>query len=107
MNNDKVYYDVLKGRTANFIGDSLFGGHGIGKPKTWIALLSDKYGMTSENYGSNGCTLSAVEGGANPIIRRYTEMADNSPDFVVFEGGRNDYNKCAALGTADSGDVTT
>ena len=107
MENENVYFEALKGLTANFIGDSLFGGHGVGKENTWIALLCEKYGITYNNYGINGCTLSACEGGANPIIRRYSGMADNSPDFVVIEGGRNDFNKCAAIGTVDDGDETS
>ena len=104
---ENVRFASLEKITASFIGDSLFGGHGIGKENTWIALLSNKYGMNSNNYGINGCTLSACEGGAYPIINRYFEIADNDPDLIVFEGGRNDYNKNAALGDITSEDVTT
>ena len=104
---ERVYFDVLEGKSAYFIGDSLFGAHGIGKENSWITLLCEKYKMNYENYGSNGCTLSACEGGANPIINRYTEMPDAEPDIVVFEGGRNDFNKCAALGSIERKDITT
>ena len=107
MENENLYFESLKGLTANFIGDSLFGGHSVGKDGTWIALLCEKYGITHNNYGINGCTLSACEGGTNPIIHRYADMADNSPDLVVIEGGRNDFNKCAAIGTIDDGDETS
>ena len=102
-----IYYDILKGKVANFIGDSLFGAHTLGKEKSWIALLSKKYEMQSNNYGINGCTVSACEGGANPIVKRYSEMEDNSPDFVVFEGGRNDFNKLAKIGEEKDTDTTT
>lgn len=101
------YYECLEGISASFIGDSLFGGHSLGKEPTWIGLLSRKYKMNAQNYGLNGCTLSACEGGANPIVVRYSEMEDNDPDIVVFEGGRNDYNKGAQLGDVESGDKTT
>ncbi len=104
---ENVYYDNLDGITALFIGDSLFGGHGIGKDATWINLLAKKYNMRFENHGSNGCTMSACEGGANPIINRYYDMPLWDADLVVFEGGRNDYNKNASLGTSDGGDITT
>ena len=101
-----TYYDTLYGRRAYFIGDSLFGGHSLGRGGTWIGMLADKYGMEHTNLGVNGCTLSACEGGANPIIKRFCELPEEPCDFVVFEGGRNDYNKCAELGER-GGDVST
>ena len=103
---ENLYFDNLKGIRAAFIGDSLFGGHGIGKENSWIAILANKYGMVMENLGSNGCTLSACEGGANPIVNRLSDITLEDPDIVVVEGGRNDYNKGAALGEI-GGDVTT
>ena len=106
MENSGVYYESLRGIRASFIGDSLFGGHGIGKENSWIALLADKYVMECNNYGSNGCTLSACEGGANPIVKRFDEILENDPQLIVVEGGRNDYNKAAALGEI-GGDITT
>ncbi len=107
MNPAIPYYEILKGKTANFIGDSLFGGHTLGKENTWIALLAEKYGMVHNNYGVNGCTLSACENGFAPIIERYVEMADNGADIIVFEGGRNDFNKCASIGDVESRDTAT
>lgn len=107
MNSVAAYYEILQGKTANFIGDSLFGGHALGKENTWIALLAEKYGMIYNNYGVNGCTLSACENGFSPIIERYVEMENSSTDIIVFEGGRNDFNKCAAIGDAESRDTAT
>lgn len=102
-----TYYNILEGKTANFIGDSLFAAHTLGKEKSWIALLAQKYNMDVNNYGINGCTISACQDGSNPIIKRYVEMADNDPDFVVFEGGRNDFNKFAKIGEENDTDITT
>lgn len=104
---ERAYYGVLEGKSINFIGDSLFAGHSLGKAYTWPSLISAKYGMQYSNHGISGCTLSACEGGENPIINRYKEMPDNDPDIVVFEGGRNDFNKAAALGSTYGGDITT
>lgn len=106
MEASSVYYENLKGLRAAFIGDSLFGGHGIGKENSWIALLSDKYEMVSENCGSNGCTLSACEGGARPIVSRLSDITLEDPELIVVEGGRNDYNKAAALGVIGD-DIST
>jgi len=106
MDTNNVYYDVLHGKRACFIGDSLFGGHSLGRDGTWIAMLAEKYGMEHVNLGTNGCTLSACEGGANPIIKRYTDIPDTPCDLIVIEGGRNDYNKCAEIGEV-GGDIAT
>lgn len=103
----RAYYEVLENKTVNFIGDSLFAGHSLGKAYTWPSLIGEKYGMQYSNHGISGCTLSACEGGENPIINRYKKMPDNDPDIVVFEGGRNDFNKAAALGSTYGGDITT
>ena len=96
-------YELFKGKTINFIGDSLLGGHTLGLDPVWCRLLADKNDMQHINYGSNGSTMSDCKGGAKAIVKRYVEMADNDPDIVVFEGGRNDYNKCAVIddGTED------
>lgn len=104
---DRADFSALYGKTVNFIGDSLFAGNGVGEYLVWPALLGMKYNMSWRNYGISGCTLSACENGKNAIISRYQKMADNDPDIIVFEGGRNDYNKCAALGNTADGDVTT
>ena len=98
LDREREYYDVLEGKTINFIGDSLFAGHSLGKDYTGPLLLLEKYSMEGVNQGLSGCTLSACEGGANPIVSRFDKLPDNNPDIVIFEGGRNDYNKDAAIG---------
>ena len=107
LDRERAYYEVLEGKTVNFIGDSLFAGHSLGKSYTWPQLMLGKYSMAGENHGISGCTLSACEGGQNPIISRFEKMPDNNPDIVIFEGGRNDYNKNADIGTIDCSDPTT
>lgn len=92
---DRAEYDILYGKTINFIGDSLFGGN---RPYNWVDMFISKYNLNGQNYGIGGCTVSACEGGANPIVTRYDKMPDNNPDIVIFEGGRNDYNKSAPMG---------
>ena len=101
------YFDILFGKRAYFIGDSLFGAHGIGKENSWVNLLCEKYKMDFENYGINGCTVSDCENGSNPIVKRYVDMRDDQPDFVVIEGGRNDFNKMAKIGSVDEKDPAT
>ena len=107
MERKRAFFDVLDGKRAYFIGDSLFGAHGIGKENSWVNLLCEKYEMSFENFGINGCTFSDCENGSNPIVKRYAEMPDEQPDFVVIEGGRNDFNKMAKIGSVDEKDPAT
>lgn len=101
------YFEILRCKRAYFIGDSLFGAHGIGKENSWINLLCEKYSMDFMNLGINGCTFSDCENGSNPIVKRCVDMPDEQPDFVVIEGGRNDFNKMAKIGSVDEKDPTT
>ena len=107
MERERAYYNMLEGKTAYFIGDSLFGAHGIGKENSWVNLLGEKYKMNFVNEGINGCTVSDCENGSNPIVKRYVDLPDAQPDFIVIEGGRNDFNKMAAIGSVDEKDPTT
>ena len=83
LDRERAYYKVLEGKTVNFIGDSLFAGHSLGKNYTWPALMLGKYYMHGENHGISGCTLSACEDGQNPIISRFEKLPDNDPDIVI------------------------
>lgn len=107
MERERAYYNVLEGKTAYFIGDSLFAAHGIGKENSWVNLLGEKYKMNFVNEGINGCTVSDCENGSNPIVNRYVNLPAAQPDFIVIEGGRNDFNKMAAIGSVDENDPTT
>ena len=85
-----VKYPALKGLTVNFLGDSYFAGNGLNPDYVWPSLLGKIYGMNYTNYGKNGSTMSDYVTTNNPMVVRYKQMADNSPDIVVFEGGKND-----------------
>lgn len=94
-----AYFDVLKGLTINALGDSYFAGNGLDARLVWPALLAKKYDMTLENYGANGSAICSFDPGRNPMVNRYQTMKDNNPDIVLLEGGRNDFNVKAPLGT--------
>ena len=104
----KYYSEDLEGLTINAIGDSYFGGSDLGKDKTWLALLSKKYNIDMNNYGIGGSTVSNyVTEGRNPMCDRYQKMANNNPDIVILEGGRNDFSHDVSIGDVDSRDTTT
>ena len=105
MNTESIT-KILDGKTINFIGDSLFAAHALTKDASWCNKLAKAHGMTFQNYGISGCTVSACAGGSYPIVERYGDMEDNDPDIVVIEGGRNDFNKHAVI-KGDDSDITT
>ena len=104
---ERVFYDILKGKSFTVIGDSYFAGSDIDKSLVWPALMAKKYDMEFCNYGIGGSTISAYNGGRNPMVNRYKDMINNNPDIVIIEGGRNDYNISVPLGTLQSTDTAT
>lgn len=103
----RAFYDILKGKTFTVIGDSYLAGNGLEKELVWPALLAKKYDMEFKNYGMNGSTMSNYVTTNNPMVVRYTSMANNNPDIVIIEGGRNDYNKNVPIGENGSTDTKT
>ncbi|MGM9643296.1 MAG: SGNH/GDSL hydrolase family protein [Eubacteriales bacterium] len=104
------YYPVLEGVRLTAMGDSYFQGSGLGKDGVWLKLLADEYGMTLNNYGIGGSTVSNFVGAdgkdRNPMCDRISTMKSGA-DIVIIEGGRNDYNVKAPLGDIDSRDKGT
>ena len=103
----RAFYEILKGKTFTVIGDSYLAGNGLDKELVWPALLAKKYDMVYNNYGMNGSTMSNYVTTNNAMVDRYTNMANNDPDIIIIEGGRNDYNKNVPIGTNGSMDTKT
>ena len=103
----RAFYDILQGKTFSVIGDSYLAGNGLEKELGWPALLAKKYDMEFNNYGMNGSTMSNYVTSNNPMVVRYTNMANNNPDIIIIEGGRNDYNKNVPIGENGSTDTKT
>lgn len=94
-----MYYDLLKNLTLYAIGDSYIAGDSINKNEVWPFILAEKYCMTFENYAICGSTISVTpNGGYDPMVRRFDKMNSKSPDIVIFQGGRNDFNNDAEIG---------
>lgn len=105
--NELPYHSILEGLTFYAMGDSYFNGSAIGTENTWVNRMGDRYGMTYENYGIGGSTMSAYVTNRNPMVNRYQNMAKGDADFILLEGGRNDRNVAAPLGDIDSRDPKT
>lgn len=104
---EKEYYNVLENKTVSFLGDSYFAGNGLDKSLVWPYMLASKYNMNYGNYGMNGSPISNYVTTISPMVDRYMSMADNSPDIVIVEGGRNDFCQRVALGEDGSFDTKT
>ena len=105
--NEGDYYSVLEGKTISFIGDSYFAGNGLDPTLVWPALLASKYNMNYKNYGINGSTISNYVTTNAPMVDRYVSMANNSPDIIIVDGGRNDFNQQVPIGEDGSLDTRT
>lgn len=109
IKNDKerAYFDILRGKTFTVIGDSYLAGNGLNKKLVWSSLLAQKYNMTYKNFGVNGSTMSNYVTTNNPMVERYESVISTSPDIIILEGGRNDFNQAVPIGEDGSIDTTT
>lgn len=105
----EVNVEILEGITMNVIGDSYFAGKGLqSKDDVWPSLLAREHHMEFRNYGMNGSTISNFAGtNFNPMVDRFGSMANNNPNIIIVEGGRNDYCQNVPMGENDSIDPST
>lgn len=106
-----------RGKTINFIGDSItygaytpVGGSSPNKraEKRYCEIACERLGATCRNYGVSGISISSTsyQSPTGAISLRYSSM-DAAADMVVIAGGTNDYGTGVALGTiADTTDVS-
>lgn len=106
----RAYYSSLQNKTISVIGDSYMAGSSITDTSdVWINMFAEKYNMTLNNYGVNGSTISNYAGSKyNPMVERWEEVfADDTPDIIIVEGGRNDYNYNTPMGELGNTDKAT
>lgn len=89
----------LSGKALIGLGDSLIYGQGLSASQraycTWLAILRDKYNMTTYNYGVAGTSIAHHEGEENPaMVLRIDDIitthTSQNIDYFVIEGGAND-----------------
>ena len=105
----------LKGKTINFLGDSITAGSGASNKKLCFVEQFKKITKIKKvnNYGIGGTRIARVTVPSahadwdKDFVGRFTEM-DRNADIVVVFGGTNDYGHGdARLGTFESRDVHT
>lgn len=110
-----VTVNKWKGKTANFLGDSITYGYGLNDylNERYTSIIASSLEMTVNNYGISGTKIATTTNDYNgSFTKRYLNMVD--ADIVFVFGGTNDYghatinsNPTAPFGTfADKTDVS-
>lgn len=97
--------NILQGKTAVFLGDSICAGDIDGSEYDgfgWGGLIGEANSMTWKNYGRNGGTITPVDSvdSARWVPTQVDlALADHpNADYVIFEGGTNDADILTASG---------
>lgn len=102
---------ILSGKKIVGIGDSLMRANTLSVSKSWLNLLSSKYGATVYNHGINGNSVAVqtVETSNKPMVTRIDDVRVAVPeaDYFVLIGGANDKRLNVPIGTVDSTDTYT
>jgi len=103
--------NVLCGKTAIFLGDSICAGTTVGTDSPyynygWGGLIGEENHMNWKNYGKNGGTITH-RGSDTTCIATIADTAiaeHPGADYVIFEGGANDADQMreAGLGVISS-----
>ena len=99
IDNDHNIDDIIYGKTIGWIGDSLMLGRHVGEDYGWYNNLA-ALGATIEQRAINGAMVSVKGAGYHSIISE-TDAAEFDPDidYIIFDGGANDYFNRQPLGT--------
>lgn len=102
---------ILSGKKIVGIGDSLMRANTLSVSKSWLNLLSSKYGATVYNHGINGNSVAfqTTETGDKPMVTRIDDVHVAVPeaDYFVLIGGANDKRLNVPIGAIDSTDTST
>lgn len=104
----------LAGKKASFCGDSICAGTSVGAASSmyrqgWAGIIGIKNGMDWQNLGVDGATVAKVSGqsGTGIVVNQLAD-AYSDADYIILEGGCNDYDKLSGATTADTmGEVST
>ncbi len=99
----------LEGGRFLVLGDSYTAGYGLDSPEQdWSYLLAERYHMTQLNYSISGSSFAAGPQGYYPMAERcLTLPEDDALDFVLLQGGSNDWADSIPLGQEDSRETDT
>lgn len=103
--------NILCGKTAVFLGDSICAGTTVGTDSEyygfgWAGLIGEANRMNWTNYGKNGGTIThrGTDGTCIATIAATAISEHPAADYIIFEGGCNDADQMreAGLGVISS-----
>ena len=99
----------LSGRQFLVLGDSYTAGYGLSSmAEDWTYLMAAQYRMTQFNYSISGSTFAGGPNGNYPMVERcLTLPADSAPDFIILQGGSNDWSHNISMGQEGDQDPAT
>lgn len=98
----------LQGKTFLVLGDSYTAGYGLTTPEQdWTYVISKGRNMVQLNYSISGSTVAAGVHALFPMAERVLTLPEANPDFVLVQGGTNDYAKGIPLGSVGSDSTET
>ena len=99
----------LSGRQFLVLGDSYTAGYGLSSmAEDWTYLMASQYRMTQFNYSISGSTFAGGPNGNYPMVERcLTLPADSAPDFIILQGGSNDWSHNISMGQEGDQDPAT
>lgn len=103
----------LVGKKASFCGDSICAGTSVGTASPiygqgWAGIIGKKNGMTWQNLGVNGATVSEASASTGTLII-VNQLAKAYPDadYIILEGGCNDFDQMGGkTDAATMGEIT-
>lgn len=99
----------LKDKKLSLNGDSIC--YGAGSTGGYGAIIAERCGMTLENKGISGATITAGVNGTDGTTPRHwvcrtISTMDANADFVILEGGVNDASLSVPMGTLNLSNYT-
>ena len=108
---DTTYTDILENKSLSTFGDSIVESRitsdGYNNGGAWPKFISDEYNMTLLNVASSGSTLSQYYSGTQllknkSIYWQLKEQLTGNYDYLIFDGGINDFGENKTLGEISS-----
>ena len=106
--------NVLADKKAVFCGDSICAGKSVSASSGrygygWAGVIGVANNMKWQNLGVDGATVAEVFGQSGTgIVVNQLANAYSDADYIILEGGCNDYDKLSGATTADTmGEVST
>ena len=99
----------LTGRHFLVLGDSITAGYGLSSVyQGWTWLMTEDYQMSQLNFSISGSTFASGTNGYRPMVQRCLDLPEEKNlDFVMLQGGCNDWSHSIPLGSDEDQNPAT